>query len=314
MATVTVNGVTYTDDDNAITGLANGGHRTRLVPMFGNAVTDLGAKKDAAAASAAAALVSQDAATASASTATTQASTATTKATEAAASAASAAAIAGAFVGTSTTSLLIATGSKTFTTQTGEQYTAGVFLSAVSAANNANHMFGQVTSYNTTTGALVLDVQVIGGSGTLADWNISLVGARGATGATGATGAAGTLSGVATGTIELLTGTAIASASTVNLDTATGNRVHITGTTPITAWTLTRGPRTVIFDGILTLTHHVTTNNLPSAANIITAVGDRAIYESDGTTVYCISYDRASGAGLVSSAPEPIVFYLIGVN
>ena len=119
----------------------------------------------------------------SAGTATTQAGIATTQASNASASAASAAAIAGAFVGTSTSSLLIAIGSKSFTTQTAEQYTAGVFLSAVSAANTANFMFGQVTSYNSGTGALVLDVQVIGGSGTYGDWNISLVGARGATGA-----------------------------------------------------------------------------------------------------------------------------------
>jgi hypothetical protein len=99
-----------------------------------------------------------------------------------------------------------------------------------------------------------------------------------------------------TGAQEWATGIAIASASTINLDTATGNRVHITGTTAITAVTLTRGPRTVIFDGILTLTHHATTNNLPGAANITTAAGDRAIYESDATTVYCVSYIRANGA------------------
>ena len=92
------------------------------------------------------------------------------------------------------------------------------------------------------------------------------------------------------GMVDTKTGTNIASAATINLNTATGNRVHITGTTTITAVTLTRGPRTLIFDGILTLTHHATNNNLPGAANITTAAGDRAIYESDGTTVYCVAY------------------------
>lgn len=96
------------------------------------------------------------------------------------------------------------------------------------------------------------------------------------------------------------TGTAVASASTINLDTTTGNRVHITGTTAITVVTLTRGPRTVIFDGVLTLTHNATTNNLPGAANITTAAGDRAIYESDGTTVYCVSYNKVSGTSVVA--------------
>ena len=101
---------------------------------------------------------------------------------------------------------------------------------------------------------------------------------------------------------EWASGAAIASSATVNLNTATGNRVHITGTTAITAVTLTRGPRTVIFDGILTLTHNATTNNLPGAANITTAAGDRAIYESDGTTVYCVSYIKVSGAAVVAAA------------
>ena len=108
---------------------------------------------------------------------------------------------------------------------------------------------------------------------------------------------------------EWATGTSIASAATVNLNTATGNRVHITGTTAITAVTLTRGPRTVIFDGILTLTHNATTNNLPSASNITTAVGDRAVYESDGTTVYCVSYIRANGEAVVGTSSASVVNY-----
>ena len=108
--------------------------------------------------------------------------------------------------------------------------------------------------------------------------------------------------GAALATAELPTGANIASASTINLDTATGNRIHVTGSTTITAVTLTKGPRTVIFDGALTLTHHTTNNNLPSAANITTVSGDRAIYESDGTTVYCVAYIRASGTAVVAGA------------
>ena len=126
-------------------------------------------------------------------------------------------------------------------------------------------------------------------------------------GDTGATGPAGTFGGTATSTAEFLTGANIASASTVNLNAATGNRVHITGTTAITAWTLTRGPRTVIFDGVLTLTHHATNNNLPGGANITTAAGDRAIYESDGTTVYCVGYFRKDGTALVTSGVPGVV-------
>jgi hypothetical protein len=114
----------------------------------------------------------------------------------------------------------------------------------------------------------------------------------------GSGGGGGTFGGVAASTAEFLTGSNIASASTVDLDAATGNRVHITGTTTITAVTLTRGPRTVIFDGILTLTHHATNNNLPGQQNITTAAGDRAMYESDGTTVWCTAYHRAAASPL----------------
>lgn len=102
------------------------------------------------------------------------------------------------------------------------------------------------------------------------------------------------------GAMNWVKGADIASASTVNLTTATGNGVHITGTTTITAVTLGSGMwRLVIFDGALTLTHHATNNNLPGGANITTAAGDRALYWSDGTTVYCVAYVRASGSIVV---------------
>lgn len=102
------------------------------------------------------------------------------------------------------------------------------------------------------------------------------------------------------GKVNLSTGAAIASAATVDLNTVSGGRAHITGTTTITAFTLSKGPVTVFFDGVLTLTHHTTTNNLPGAANITTAAGDRAVYESDGTTVYCSSYTKANGQSVIS--------------
>ena len=227
----------------------------------------------------------------SASSASASASTATTQATNASNSATAAANYL--TVGTSTTSVLIGTGAKSFTADTGKAWGAGLILSISSAANTANFMHGTVTSYNSGTGALVMNILDVGGSGTLNDWGIAISGTQGPTGATGPTG---TFGGTASSTADFLTGTAIASASTINLDTATGNRVHITGTTAITTVTLTRGPRTLIFDGILTLTHNATTNNLPGAANITTAAGDRAIYESDGTTVYCVSYITAASA------------------
>ena len=82
---------------------------------------------------------------------------------------------------TSTTSLAIATGSKTFTTQSGKPYLVGTRLRASSEADPADYMEGLVTSYSGTT--LIILMDNIGGSGTDADWNINVAGDKGATGA-----------------------------------------------------------------------------------------------------------------------------------
>jgi hypothetical protein len=119
----------------------------------------------------------------SATTANTAAGSATTKANEAAASATSAANYAAALTATSTTSTLIGTGAKTFTTQANKQFQAGQTLKIVSQANSANFMIGTVTSYSTTS--LVMGISSIGGSGTFSDWNISITGERGTAGLTG---------------------------------------------------------------------------------------------------------------------------------
>ncbi|MFZ2309594.1 MAG: hypothetical protein WAW73_19640 [Rhodoferax sp.] len=107
--------------------------------------------------------------------------------TAAAASASTAAGYANALTGTSSTSNNIAIGSKSFTAESGKQWATGQFLLAASAANSANFMHGQVTSYNSTTGALVLNVLDVGGSGTKTDWVISLSAPKGDPGAAGVT-------------------------------------------------------------------------------------------------------------------------------
>ena len=88
---------------------------------------------------------------------------------------------------TSTTSLLIEVASKAFTIEADKGFSAGQWVLAVSDADNSNYMHGQVVSYSGTT--LTVDVTNIGGSGTFADWTITLSGTQGATGATGSVSA-----------------------------------------------------------------------------------------------------------------------------
>lgn len=98
-------------------------------------------------------------------------------------------------------------------------------------------------------------------------------------------------------------GADIASSGSINLTTATGNLLDVTGTTTITAITLAEGyERTVRFTGALTLTNGASLM-LPGAANITTAAGDFAIFRGYAAgVVRCVSYARASGAPVVDAS------------
>ncbi|WP_271678830.1 hypothetical protein [Thermomonas mangrovi] len=111
--------------------------------------------------------------------------------------------------------------------------------------------------------------------------------------------------------------TAIASASTCDIGAVAGNFVHITGTTPITAFgTVQAGTRRVVcFDGVLTLTHNGTSLILPTGSNITTAAGDTAVMVSEGSGNWrCVGYQRASGAALVGSSAAPKITSTVTSN
>ena len=161
MASVVLNGVTYTDDANASTGMANGGHRVRFVPCLADFVTEAAtqlalqhASRDAADASEAAALVSQNAAAASALSALNSPGT----------------------NATSTTSLTFGTGSKTLTIQTGKDLVVGQFVSIAYTTDANNWMQGVITAHNPGTGSLTVNVGAYKGTGTYTDWTIGLSG------------------------------------------------------------------------------------------------------------------------------------------
>jgi hypothetical protein len=91
-------------------------------------------------------------------------------------------------------------------------------------------------------------------------------------------------------------GADIASAGTLNLDTATGDLVDVTGTTSITAITLAEGKSaTVRFTGALTLTHGASLV-IPGAKNITTVAGDIATFRGYASSIVRLaSYQKLPG-------------------
>lgn len=72
------------------------------------------------------------------------------------------------------TSLAISGGSKSLAIQAGKTLMVGQFLQIASQAGPANFMNGQITAYDSSSGALVVNVTYAQGSGTFAAWNVAL--------------------------------------------------------------------------------------------------------------------------------------------
>ncbi len=96
---------------------------------------------------------------------------------------------------------------------------------------------------------------------------------------------------------EQYQGADIASAANVNLETATGDLVDVTGNVTITSITLSQGhERTVRFTGTLVLTNGASLV-LPGGSNITTAAGDFAVFRGYAAgVVRCVDYSRANGS------------------
>lgn len=102
------------------------------------------------------------------------------------------------------------------------------------------------------------------------------------------------------GTMNIEThGVDIVSAPTINLETATGDVVDVTGVGTITAVTLSEGhQRLVRFTGVLQITHGASLV-LPMSTNIVTAAGDYALFIGYAAGVVRVVYfPQDSGAGV----------------
>ena len=106
---------------------------------------------------------------------------------------------------TSVSSVAIATGSKTFTTNLSNistAFTVGTRIRVAYVTTPANYMEGVITSFSGTT--LVVNVDSIGGSGTYANWTISVAGIQGSNGVTSITGTANqVIASASTGAVTL---------------------------------------------------------------------------------------------------------------
>ena len=160
MTQVTFNGHVYSDDGSAARDMQGGGVRNWLLPMLSDAAVEINIAKAAQ----------------------TYASQASTSASEASNYANQANAYAAAINATSTSSVTVGVGSRSFTVQTFKQFSVGQYVVVARTSAPSTRMYGQVTSYNTTTGALTVDVQLVYGTGTFTDWTISVAGDRGVEG------------------------------------------------------------------------------------------------------------------------------------
>lgn len=104
------------------------------------------------------------------------------------------------------------------------------------------------------------------------------------------------------GPLNLNEGAAVASDATINLNSMTGTWAHVTGTTGISAMTLTAGWRVLVFDAATTLTH---SSNLllPGSADITTVAGDSCLVVGEGGGVTrMVAYWCGDGKPLVEPA------------
>jgi len=105
--------------------------------------------------------------------------------------------------------------------------------------------------------------------------------------------------GTLTGVLNYSPITTLSSSATLNIGFATSNVITVSGTTGITSFgTVASGAtRTLIFSGILTITHNATSMILPNGVNFTTSPGDVVEFVSLGSGNWkCVGVTRASGS------------------
>jgi hypothetical protein len=197
----------------------------------------------------------------------------------------------------STTSLLIGTGSKTLTVQPGRQFITGGDVKIIDAGNSANVMYGTVTSYADTS--LQVNVTSFDGSGTVANWRITLAGQRGGLGLTG-----GVNGGSLAGGLWEKKGVDVASAASIDPWSANGNLVPLIGVGSITS--MANAPQagalvTLLATGACSITAgaNLKVKGLSSGAIYTCAPGDELDVRAETTTLFHVTIRKADGTPTV---------------
>ena len=164
------------------------------------------------------------------------------------------------------------------------------------------------------TGAAVFNANPTeAGAGTVSSVNVS----GGSTGlsysggpitSSGTITMAGTLAVANGGTgLTSLVNADIASATTVDLTSATGNVAVITGTTTTTAFTMTKGQQMVLIAAAAwPMTFNATTCNINGGASYTCAAGDRIYITKDDDDVIRVSVTKQDGTSVVTGGqPDP---------
>lgn len=107
--------------------------------------------------------------------------------------------------------------------------------------------------------------------------------------------------------VDFEVGATIASATTVDLSTATGNTVIITGTTTTTGFTMNAGQSFLLLAAAAwPLTYHATNLNINGGANYTCSVHDRLYIHKAISNIVYVDIIRANGLPLSTSGLAPL--------
>lgn len=187
---------------------------------------------------------------------------------------------------TSTSSVAIGTGSKSFTIETGKTFVAGQSIMVQYTTTPTNWMYGTVTSYNSGTGALVVNVTSVLGSGTYAVWTVSL-----------ATPLVSSLGFSMSGGINTARGSVAMHATTMDL-WAQPNIIDGTGSA-VTVTAIANAPQAgaqrILYPIAGTVITHGATFSVAGNASYNTAAGDALVFTAITTSTYDVGIIKQDG-------------------